>query len=485
LALPSHALAGTYEVEVCTPTANAGSQFEPPFVTNQGLVAGFLCNAPFGGIGMRAVGGTVMGFETWRLVAPPNTRITSLDTDLAFDGSWEDNRLRWNLRTVNPSSTLESASAAFVPGDHHANFDFNAEAVFSTLSCDATGVNPVCVGFNGVTLAEITMKDIGATLEDTSFPTASIVNPPSPSTPLRGSVSIPYTAHDLGAGVSIAELTLGSTIVGSDHDSNNDRCKQPFAFLVPCKLNIQPGPGEGSISLDTTKLPEGTNTLALIVGDAASNFSFEPGVQITVHNAPTNTARPVLSGAAKVGERLSTTDGQWDGASISFTYQWLRCPPQVADKSEAGCTAISGATAANYTATAEDAGKRLLAKVIATNGKGSETALSAPSAPVAKSEKEKQEEEKHQEEREGANAPQTKLAKHPRKKTARRTARFTFSSDQPGSSFQCKLDKGPFKSCRSPFKRKVKRQRHLFQVRAVNSAGTADPTPAKFSWRVG
>src|SRR5262249_26105058 len=38
--------------------------------------------------------------------------------------------------------------------------------------------------------------------------------------------------------------------------------------------------------------------------------------------------------------------------------------------------------------------------------------------------------------------PQTKLAKHPRKKTALRTAKFTFSSDQPGATFQCKLDKG-------------------------------------------
>ncbi len=80
--------------------------------------------------------------------------------------------------------------------------------------------------------------------------------------------------------------------------------------------------------------------------------------------------------------------------------------------------------------------------------------------------------------------PQTKLAKHPRKKTSLRRARFTFSSDQPGSTFQCKLDKGPFKSCHSPFKRKVRPGRHIFQVRAVSSAGEADLTPAKFSWRV-
>ncbi len=87
------------------------------------------------------------------------------------------------------------------------------------------------------------------------------------------------------------------------------------------------------------------------------------------------------------------------------------------------------------------------------------------------------------EERHGS-APQTKISKHPRAKTALRVARFAFSSDQAGSTFQCKLDKAPFKSCRSPFKHKMKRGRHVFQVRAVNFAGAVDSTPAAFRWKV-
>jgi hypothetical protein len=81
--------------------------------------------------------------------------------------------------------------------------------------------------------------------------------------------------------------------------------------------------------------------------------------------------------------------------------------------------------------------------------------------------------------------PNTILRKKPRKKTALRMAKFKFVSDQPGSSFQCKLDRKPFKSCRSPFKAKVKPGRHTFKVRAVNAQGTADPTPAVFRWTVG
>jgi large repetitive protein len=65
-----------------------------------------------------------------------------------------------------------------------------------------------------------------------------------------------------------------------------------------------------------------------------------------------------------------------------------------------------------------------------------------------------------------------------------RKAKFSFTSDQPSSAFQCKLDRGPFKPCRSPYKHKVKRDRHSFQVRAVNPAKVVDPTPAKFHWPV-
>lgn len=80
--------------------------------------------------------------------------------------------------------------------------------------------------------------------------------------------------------------------------------------------------------------------------------------------------------------------------------------------------------------------------------------------------------------------PATKLGKHPPRRTTKRLAKFTFSSSEAGSRFQCKLDKKPFRSCRSPFKKKVKLGGHRFQVRAVDAGGLADPTPAVFRWRV-
>lgn len=81
-------------------------------------------------------------------------------------------------------------------------------------------------------------------------------------------------------------------------------------------------------------------------------------------------------------------------------------------------------------------------------------------------------------------APNTQLKKHPPKQTTKRKAKFTFASTEAGSSFECKLDKKPFRACSSPFNKKVGLGSHKFQVRAVDAQGKADPSPAVFSWKV-
>lgn len=81
--------------------------------------------------------------------------------------------------------------------------------------------------------------------------------------------------------------------------------------------------------------------------------------------------------------------------------------------------------------------------------------------------------------------PQTKIVKGPKGKTAARTVSFGFTADVPGSTFQCKLDKGKFKKCRSPRKyRNLKPGRHVFRVRAVGPTGLVDPAPAKRKFTV-
>jgi Ca2+-binding RTX toxin-like protein len=80
--------------------------------------------------------------------------------------------------------------------------------------------------------------------------------------------------------------------------------------------------------------------------------------------------------------------------------------------------------------------------------------------------------------------PQTKLTAHPRKlsRTSGRHRRvvFRFRADERGSRFRCKLDRKPYRSCRSPRAYGVGLGRHVLRVFAVDAAGNADRSPARF-----
>jgi hypothetical protein len=82
-------------------------------------------------------------------------------------------------------------------------------------------------------------------------------------------------------------------------------------------------------------------------------------------------------------------------------------------------------------------------------------------------------------------APQTTLRRKPPRKTTDRTPTFGLRSDEPRSSFQCKLDGKRFRACRSPFTAKrLALGRHTFKVRARDESGKLDPTPASYSFKV-
>jgi hypothetical protein len=81
--------------------------------------------------------------------------------------------------------------------------------------------------------------------------------------------------------------------------------------------------------------------------------------------------------------------------------------------------------------------------------------------------------------------PETVITGAPKAKTHATTVKFRFSSDMPGSTFECKLDRKPFRSCRSPKEYKhLKPGKHVFKVRATDTQGRVDPVPAKKKFRV-
>jgi subtilisin-like proprotein convertase family protein len=82
--------------------------------------------------------------------------------------------------------------------------------------------------------------------------------------------------------------------------------------------------------------------------------------------------------------------------------------------------------------------------------------------------------------------PETTIIKRPKNKTTKRTATFQFTSSEPGSTFECRLDGNlGFSPCTSPVTvRRIGTGKHTFEVRARDQAGNTDASPATDKWKV-
>ena len=82
--------------------------------------------------------------------------------------------------------------------------------------------------------------------------------------------------------------------------------------------------------------------------------------------------------------------------------------------------------------------------------------------------------------------PQTTIgAGAPPATTTSTNATFTFSADEAGSTFECKLDAGAWAACTSPKGYSaLATGSHTFSVRATDAAGNTDASPATHTWSV-
>ena len=111
---------------------------------------------------------------------------------------------------------------------------------------------------------------------------------------------------------------------------------------------------------------------------AASNYS------AVANSAPVNSVVPSISGTARVGNVLSTTNGTWsdaDGDGRTYSYQWYRAD----DNSGTNLAVIASATSASYTLTTNDAHKYLRVVVTANDGRGGATTANSAYVAVSNS----------------------------------------------------------------------------------------------------
>jgi hypothetical protein len=74
--------------------------------------------------------------------------------------------------------------------------------------------------------------------------------------------------------------------------------------------------------------------------------------------------------------------------------------------------------------------------------------------------------------------PDTKILSGPARRTGSRRPRVRFIASEPGATFQCKLDRGRWTTCKSRARlKKLKYGKHTFQVRARDAAGNVDRFP--------
>ncbi len=81
--------------------------------------------------------------------------------------------------------------------------------------------------------------------------------------------------------------------------------------------------------------------------------------------------------------------------------------------------------------------------------------------------------------------PDTTITSGPPAATNDPTPTFSFSSSEAGSTFECKLDSGPYGACSSPrTTAHLADGSHTFYVRAMDAVGNFDPTPATRTFTV-
>jgi hypothetical protein len=82
-------------------------------------------------------------------------------------------------------------------------------------------------------------------------------------------------------------------------------------------------------------------------------------------------------------------------------------------------------------------------------------------------------------------APDTSITAQPSNPSNSTSPSFSFTSTETGSTFQCQLDSGGYSTCTSPVSYTgLSSGSHSFYVKATDSAGNTDSTPASYTWTI-
>jgi hypothetical protein len=317
--------------------------------------------------------------------------------------------------------------------------------------------------------------------------------PGIPVDPVPDNSSTTYyaTATDSGSNVSACSSTLGTA-------SGSETYVEDSTSPVP---SVDSGPS--GLTNDSTP------TFSFSATDAATPIDFQCSIDTGTPSfgacsGPGNTDTPVSALAdGTYTFRVQATDPAGNSAIATRSFQVDATPPSVSIDS--GPTGTIATTTPTFTFSATDAVGPITFNCSIDTGTPSFGACSGPgnsdtSAPLADGGY-----AFRVRATDGAGnpaiatraftvqtptppapaAPDTSITKGP-KKTRKRKPKFTFTSSQAGSTFQCQLDKGAFTRCTSPFvpSAKLRLGKHVLKVQAIGPTGIADGTPAVKKFKV-
>jgi hypothetical protein len=298
-ALACPALAGSYAVSACSPSTSAGlwaqtNTFPAAFTT------GNLCGGPAigpldGGDQGALYAEDILNSPAqipdgaragWTFTAPPGTTISAISYYRTL-AAYNDQDLVAGLFQAD-GSALEQCRIPwpFLPGDSNTCSKPNNQAPYTFTALNTTSlflgitchiVRPVIAcGAGGAPLHAVraALYSAKVTLAESTPPTlGNLAGPLWEGGVVSGLVPVTFAASDAtGIQQQLVRGDAGQTLVSA---------------VAPCDFTLaQPCPQQlaGSLSVDSTRVPDGPHTFSVVVTDAAANSQVATSPTVIVHN---------------------------------------------------------------------------------------------------------------------------------------------------------------------------------------------------------
>ena len=363
-----------------------------------------------------------------------DARLRLYATDGTLDGpsvytagnTWTETGITWNNRPARTSVALDDQASISA----NTAFEYNVTPAVSgngTYTFEVAATSDDGVVFNtreaGANKPQLVLTVQG----DTTPPETTIDSGPS------------GTTKSSSASFSFSSSETGSSFACSLDGAAFSTCTSPAAYsgLADGGHSFQVRATDRAGNTDPT--PASRNWTIDTVAPAA------PQITSPADNSIQSSSTVALAGSAEAGATVALFDGQTavGSATADLAGSWQRTLTGVGDGAH------------TYTAVATDA---------AGNSSPASGAVHVTVDTLA---------------------PETTIDSGPSGTTNSSSASFSFSSSETGSSFQCSLDGAAFGSCSSPAAySNLSEGQHSFQVRATDSAGNTDATPASRSWTI-